>query len=57
MIGSDAFYAQVLGCDGGIAAQEIMILDMDNIRLESLENLPDGPGGEERQTRIGMEVG
>ena len=46
VIGSDAFYTQLLGCDGGIAAQKVMILDMENIRLESLENLPYGPGGE-----------
>jgi len=32
-----------------------MILDVDNIRLKSLKSMQDGPGREERQTRIGME--
>jgi hypothetical protein len=47
VIGADAFYAKVLGCDSCVAAQKVMILDMDNIRLKSLENLPNGPGREE----------
>ena len=33
-----------------------MILDMDNIRLKSLENMPDSPCREDWETGIGVEA-